>query len=862
MAAMAFSLMGAVALCPTSSWAVEAIPGVPAQVMEAIQAQTGGGSIAPGGAIAPQGGSIAPGGAIAPQGGSIAPGGVMAPQGAATSVPLGSAPAADGAKSGASPSPAPQADGNQPQAPDQNGAQLPDQVLKPGAADTTVGSLIEGQYRSFYGSSLGQHLMQFGYKIFDNAQIKIDHLALPGDDYRIGPGDKLRIRVWGSGVDSEFVGVVERNGTINVPQIGIVDIADVSYGQVEQVIRKESEKYIQGVNINVSLVDLRSVQVYVVGSVARPSLHMVPAFSTVFDGLVSAGGVSKAGSLRTIELYRQGKLLKRFDLYDLLLHGKRDADLVLENRDVIYVPRLGETVAISGAVGEAAIFELNGEKSVADCLALAGGLLPQGYAGRLHLRRYQGNREFVIQDINTERDPKALTRTTIQNGDLIEWVFLSEKMAQVVNLQGHVWSPDFYQYRPGMTLAEVLPSNRILKPEAVTDFAILHRYDTNTTRFTTQKIPLPDVFAGKFNMELKPYDRITIYSRQELGIKEEFTINGAVWNPGVKPFSYGLTLSGALALAGGERLGAVLSGIEVSRQVIKDGEAVTTIMSLDVKKDAGFPLQPADYILVKQVKDVNTIKTVHIRGEVRFPGDYKLNEGERLSQLIERAGGFLPSAYFYGAKFTSQRALEIQQKSINDLISGMEMQLQQSSAIGAQTALNSTDAQAEAAAQEATKKALATLKGIKAEGRVAIQLADLSTFAGSSYDFVLEGEDSLVVPQQHNFVSVVGSVYAPNSFHYEPNRTVDYYLTKSGGVTKDADSDSVYILKVNGETLSKGQSSLFSFSRFSSQVLMPGDTIVVPVDFDRVPYLRLMKDVSDIIFKIATTAGVAIAALQ
>lgn len=731
-----------------------------------------------------------------------------------------------------------------------------------GTANSHAVSLVEGQYRKFYGSLFGSDLTQFGYQIFDGAKIKVDHLALPADDYRIGPGDKLRIRVWGSGIDSEFVGVVERNGTINVPQIGIVDVADVNYGQVEQVIRKESEKYIQGANVNVSLVDLRSVEVYVVGSVASPSLHMVPAFSTIFDGLVAAGGVSKSGSLRSIELYRQGKLHKRFDLYDLLLHGKRGSDLVLENRDVIFVPRLGETVAVSGAVNEAAIFELNGEKSVADCLSLAGGLLAQGYAGRLHLRRYQDNREFVVYDINTDTDAGALEKMHIQNGDLIEWAFLSEKMPQVVKLEGHVWSPDIFQYKSGMTIADVLPSINSIRPGAVTDFAILHRYDQATTRFTTQRIPLEEVFQGRFTLELKPYDRITIFSREELGIIEEITISGAVWKPGVKSYSPGMTLAEAMALAGGDRHGALLSSIEVSRQIINNGEAVTKIFNLDYGKDSRFRLEPKDYILIKEVKDSNTFQTVHIQGEVRYPGDYKLNDGERLSDLIQRAGGFLPSAYFYGAKFTSQRALAIQQKSLDDLMEQLESKAKQAMAAEVQTAATPEGVKTEVAAQDAIQKSLATLRAIKAEGRVAIKLADLSSFAGSEYDFVLEGDDSLVVPKQLNFVSIVGSVYSPSSFHYEPNRTVDYYLKKSGGPTKEADEDYLYILKANGEILSKAQqNTMFTFSKFRSLTLMPGDTIVVPMNFDRVPYLRLVKDIADIMFKIATTAGVAVAVM-
>jgi len=801
--------------------AAEGMPALPPQVIEVLKQQVQGGT------------------PVAPPAGGLTGKGVDSP------ATLPEQQADKGAT--------PDQKGDKGTAPDQKGEALVKTV-------TPSASSVELRYRNNYSSPFAAQLKQFGYEIFANAQAKTTRLAVPADNYRIGPGDKLRVRVWGSGVDAEYVGVVEKNGTINIPQIGIVDIADVSYGQVEQVIRKESEKYIQGANVNVTLVDLRSVEVYVVGSVPSPSLHLVPAFSTVFDGVLAAGGVSQTGTLRRIELYRDGKLFKHFDLYDLLLHGKRDADLVLQNRDVIFVPRLGQTVAVAGAVKEPAIFELNGEGSAADCLALAGGILPQGYGGKIRLRRYANNQEFVVHDIDTEQDAKALMTARTQDGDLIELVFLSEKMPQVVRLDGNVWLPDILEYKPGMTVHDVLKSPLLLKPDAVTDFALLYRYDSATTRFTPQKITLDDVFQGKSVIPLQPYDRIEVLSREALGIKEIITVNGAVWQPGAKPFSPGLTLGGALALAGGTRFGAMVNAVEVSRQVITNGEAVTNILSLDAAKDAGFALQPTDFILVKEVKEANTLQTVHIKGEVRFPGDYKLADGEHLSQLVQRAGGFLPSAYYYGAKFTSERARGIQQKSIDDMVSRLELQSKEQ--LNTDLLNSKEQAAAITAAQAAQEKTMNLLRAVKAEGRISVQLADEATFAGSAYDFVLEDADTLMVPKQPNFVSVIGSVYVPNSFHYEPNRSVDYYLKKSGGSTKDADMKGMYLLKANGEVLSKAQSGgLLAWSSFESQVLMPGDAIVVPMNFERGAYFGLIKDISDIIFKIATTAGIAIAAL-
>jgi polysaccharide biosynthesis/export protein len=720
-------------------------------------------------------------------------------------------------------------------------------------------SKIESRYRSGYGSALAEDLRQFGYQLFASTIPKPSRLAVPGKDYILGPGDKMRIRVWGTEVDAEFTGSIDRNGTINVPRIGIVPVAGVKFGQVEAVIRREAEKYLQGININVSMEELRSLEVYIVGSVQQPGLHLVPAFSTVLDGLLASGGVRNSGSLRSVGLYRDGKLLREIDLYELLLQGDRSFDTIIENRDVIFVPRLNRTAAVTGAVKEEGIFELNREKSIGDLMQLAGGIIPQGFTGRIYLRRYTQNEEFIIQDIDTGRD-KDWQDIPIQDGDLLELQFLSSAMPSVVRLDGHVWNPDVFRFQPGLSLRDVLAGREILRPGAVMDFALLHRYDPVTTRFTVRRFPLAQVFLGQFEMALQPRDRIEILSREEIGIREEITVQGAVWKPGDFIHRPDLTLDDAIALAGGEQFGARVQQIELSRQSIEDGQAITTHFYLDLAANADFPLQPFDYILVPRVKDAKALKTIVISGEVKYPGTYRIAGGERVSDLILRAGGFLPEAYFFGARYTSEKARVIQQRSIDNLIQELEIRSQQALSQEAQTAVSREAVEAAEIARTSLRTLLQKMSSVKAEGRVAIRLADLQSFRGSAFDFVLEEGDVLHVPKQPNFVATVGSLYSPSAYLYEPNRTVAHYLKKSGGPTKTADKKHIYVLKANGEVISKEQGGSL-FASFESQKLMPGDTIVVPENLERVPYLRLVKDVTDIVFKIATTAGIALAVL-
>ncbi len=813
-------------------------------------------------------------------------------------------------------------------------------------------SNLEHLYRTNYGSPLAVGLTQFGYDLFKSPSTATpSRLAVPDPAYVLGPGDSLRIRIWGSGLDAEYTGSITKEGNINVPKIGIVPVAGLKYGQVEGVIREAAEKYVQGINISVSLDQLRSIEIYVVGSVRQPGLRLVPAFSTVLGGLMAGGGVEKSGSLRNIKLFRNSNLHRVVDIYDLILRGSRKADVILKDRDVIFVPRIGPTMAVAGAVAEPGIYELKGEDKVGQVLTLAGDVLPQSYTGRMYLRRFDNNYEFKVKDIDTLKGDGGWPRISVQNGDFLEVQLLASirPMTTTVRLIGHVWMPDIYQYRPGLKLSEILYSPDLLKPEAMTDYAILSRYDEATTRTTTHKFPLQQVLDGTYDAELQPLDVIQILSRAELRIREtveifgavwrpikttyrpQMTLNdlmalagglredqafmdygylyrydpaildfrlqrislqnilaskevlslqpfdririlnridfdmrytvtlaGAVWKPATYDFNQGVTLSDLINIGGGIKFGADTDKISLTRK--KPGEdrmdAEHQVLNMDQSGD--FELQPYDYVFVPQLKDANLVRQVNLKGEVRYPGTYTIRENERISELIDRAGGFTREAYYYGTQYQNENARITQQKSLEKLLDDLEIRAKVAMSQQAQTGSSSEDIEAAKASQVGIDAFIKKLRAVKAKGRVAIKIADMESFRGSEWDFVLEDGDTLTIPPKPSFVSVVGSVYSPSSYIYQLDQTLGDYLEQAGGPTKTADKSYIYLLKANGEVLARKQSGTF-FSRFNNQRLMPGDTIVVPENLERIPYLRLIKDISDITFKIATTVGVAIA---
>jgi polysaccharide export outer membrane protein len=718
-----------------------------------------------------------------------------------------------------------------------------------------VFSATEQLYQQRYGSTLAESLEQYGYTLFESPTKTSSKLAVPSDDYLIGPGDKLRIRIWGKDIDGAYTVTVSREGTIDIPQIGILPITGSPLGKLEDIIRSEAEKYVEGIHISVSLAELRSIEVYVVGEVDRPGLHLVPPFSTVIGGLIAGEGVKKTGSLRTISLFRGGKLFKIADLYSLLLHGSRDGDVNLQDGDVIFVPRLGPTAAIAGATSQPAIYELTTEKSVADLLELAGGALPQSSTDRIYLRRFDNNQHFVVLDIDKQTSKSDLATIAIKNGDLLELQYLETLWPKVVRLEGNVWFPDVFTYRPFMKLSDVLTDVSLLKPNSITDFGLVYRYDPQTTRYKVERFPLSDVLNGQYDADLYPYDKIEILSRDDYGIKEPVKIVGSVWRPDDYVFTPGLTLGDLLGLAGGFKFDADPQRIDLSRQIIKDGEVTTAHFALHADTDASFALQPYDYIYIRKVRDAASFKSVSITGEVKFPGDYRIKDGEHLSDLIERAGGFTDKAYFYGAYFISLKAQEIQQKSINRMVDDLEIRVQNVLAEQAQIMAASEDEKLISGQQAALQNLVSRLRQVKATGRMSITLGPVASMKGTALDFELQEGDSLHIPQRPNFVSVVGSVYSPNSFMYEKTMKLGDYLQKAGGPSKTADKNAIYLIKANGEILASATAKGM-FSNFYDLALMPGDTIVVPEDLYRIPAMAMIRDIADIVFKIATTAGI------
>ncbi|MCM2359092.1 MAG: SLBB domain-containing protein [Geobacteraceae bacterium] len=729
-----------------------------------------------------------------------------------------------------------------------------------------------------------RELRQFGYEFFRNSlsrDLSTDNLPV-GSDYIIGPGDSLRIHMWGS-VNEHKELEVDRNGEITLPRVGVVKIWGLNYGQAKEAINRAISRYFKGYELNVTLGRLRTIQVYVVGEVEAPGTYHVISIGTVLNALSAAGGPSKNGSLRTIKLLKGGKVVQEIDLYDMFLSGDRSKDVRLENGDTIFVPVLGPVAAAAGEVKRPAIYELKGKTTLPQLLAMAGGITAAGYTGRIQLERFEENSARIMVDHEAKSPPlldEAMAGVELHDRDMVKVFPVNKAIRQVVSLRGNVTRPGEYQFKTGMLVTDLIPGYGALLPDSWLESAEISRLVPPDFHREVLTINLKKAFAGdqRENILLQEQDALQVFSRGEKEEKRFVAINGQVVEPGVFDYYPNMTVRDLVTLAGSPKWNAFLDNAELTRIVVAEGNAKSTRISINLGKAlAGEPednlvLHPNDVLIVRGVTDWLETKErfVILKGEVRFPGTYSITKGERLSSVIERAGGFTDKAYLKGAKFTRVSVQENQQKRMDEVIAKSEQDILKREAELASLAASREELEATKASLEGLMKSLEKLKAARAEGRVVIRLATLDQFSRTPYDIEMMGGDTLEIPQTPNVVNVMGQVYNTTTLIHMPDKSLSYYLQKAGGPTRDAAESEMYMIKADGTVMSREQATLgfrwdgdgkrWTFGGFMSASPDPGDTLVVPQKMERIAWMREIKDITTILSQVALTAGVIVAA--
>lgn len=733
---------------------------------------------------------------------------------------------------------------------------------------------------------LSRDLKQFGYDFFRNSsQLSQAVDSIPSsDDYLLGPGDMVKLTIWGA-INSQTELQVDRNGELLIPKVGSVKVWGMPFTQAKLAIDKAISRYFRNYEMNISMGRLRTIQVYVVGEVDAPGSYPISSMATVINALAAAGGPSRNGTLRSIKVTRGGHILDTVDLYDMLLSGDRSKDLRLQNGDTIFVPVIGSVVAVAGEVRRPAIYELRGETTLAQVLKMAGEVTPGAYTGRIQLERMTGNSRRIMQDVKSSPDKLAheLAAVKMQDRDMVKVFPVPPTTRQVVTLKGNVTRAGEYEYRLGMRLLDIIPSSQALLPESFFDSVEVTRVSPPDYRQELLTVNLRSALAGNQsdNILLQEQDSIKVFSLWDMKEKPKVAINGAVVNPGTYQFFPGMSVRDLVTAGGSAKRNAYMEQAELSRVTIKGDKAEPIRFSLNLSKALGgdpkhnIPLQSDDVLSVRSVSDWDsaTDRFVTITGEVRYPGVYAVNKGERISSVIERAGGYTDKAYLFGSKFMRKSAQLEQQKRMDEILQRAEKDIiSKQSALG-QVASTKEELEATKTALEGLSRNLEKMKALKAEGRVVITLSKLDDLKKSSYDLEMEGGDIIDIPQRQGIIHVMGQVYNQTSLVYaNESATIDMYLKKAGGPTRDAEEGEIYIIKADGSVFSRQQSTFgihlsddgwnWSFGGFMASRLMPGDTVVVPQKIERIAWMREIKDITQILANIALTAGTVLVGLK
>ena len=725
-------------------------------------------------------------------------------------------------------------------------------------------------------------LQPFGYDLFAGVPstfAPVTDVPVPAE-YVVGPGDRLEIQMLGS-AKGRYSLVVNRDGRVMFPELGPIAVSGMRFEEAASLIESRVAAQMIGAKAVVSMGDLRSIRVFVLGEAERPGSYTVSGLATITNALFASGGVKAIGSLRNIQLKRNGEIITRLDLYDLLLNGDTSDDVRLLPGDVIFIPPVGSTVGVTGEIRRPAIYELKGESTAADLLYLGGGLTPEADPRLATIERIDERRERVVIDVDLG-NPQARS-LRLRSGDLLRIPATRPTLANEVRVEGHVHRPGSFQYRNGMRLSDLLPSVDELKPNADLHYVVVRRENAGNRRVEALSADLSRAWAAPGSDAdplLAPRDRIYVFDftagraqfikplveeleRQATALEPSQVVHvwGGVRAAGAYPLEQGMRVSSLVRAGGGLSESALRVDAELVRYEVIDGlTRRTAVTKVDVERalagddSANLVLQPFDTLVVKDISEWAEGESVRVDGEVRFPGAYPIRRGETLRSVIERAGGLTSLAFTQGAVFSRDTLKERERQQMRVLADRLRQDL-------TSLALQSSQGggQAAAAAGETFELGQSMLRDLMAAeplGRLVIDL-DLAINAeqGSPADVELRGGDRLFIPKRMQEVTVIGEVQSATSHLYDPALTRADYLRMSGGTTQRADDGRIYVIRANGG-VEMGNSSRW-FGR-DNEGIRPGDTIVVPIDAERMRPLTTWTAVSTILFNIA----VAVAAVN
>lgn len=805
-------------------------------------------------------------------------------------------------------------------------------------------------------------LQRFGANLF-NPRIStfapVTNVPIP-DNYRLGPDDTLLLQVYGK-QSNDYELVVNREGSVNLPDLGPVSVAGLTFSQASSLIRNRIAEANIGLQAAVTMGQLRTINIFVAGEARNPGMYAVSALTSVTQALFVSGGVSEIGSLRDIRVTRSGKVLAHFDLYELLLNGNNVNDITLQHGDVVFIAPAGAVVAIEGEVRRPAYYELKAGETLGQLLTMAGGLQASAHVNAVSLQRTSPNGRELVNLNLTEPTAQSLT---LRSGDKLIVPLLSQRVRDQVTIAGAVSRPGTFAWHTGMQLHHLLSNVwSDLLHTTDTNYALIVRRINNRGDVEVLQINLLDAIDHNQQVSfspvsLQPQDIVLVfnqvnlaYEREKLNsfIREEMlekfthftenaalsgditsnfftqierqsalmistqysfegqlpteqaliesfvsnmlqklyvnpdylalskhftrrellfpllqtlrkqstdqrfipivSVGGDVKVPGEYPLAKDGNVANLLQAAGGLNASAYLPRAELSRflaqQVERNGIEQQNI-NIDLGKilsgeQQDIQLTSRDRVNVFSTPDWSQVRLVTIQGEVRFPGTYQVLKGEKLSDVINRAGGFTRDAYPYGAVFTREAIKMREAEQAEKLLAQLKSDVTSRMLTSGQTAT-------------APAEMLGQLQTLKPVGRMVIDLEQIM-LGRVEFDIEVEHEDRLLIPRTQTSITVMGEVQHPGSHRYRAGLNLREYLALAGGARKRADEKRVFVIRADGSVMLPSKNRWFSAANDN---LRPGDTVIMPLDTEYKDGLSLWSQVTQIVYN----SAVALAALN
>src|SRR5882724_11881910 len=692
----------------------------------------------------------------------------------------------------------------------------------------------ETEFQQMVADSVGRVLPLFGQSLFTQPPstfAPIDRLQVPAD-YIIGPGDELQIRVWGQ-VEADLRVIVDRTGQIYIPQVGGISVAGLHYVDLEEHLKRDISRIFKNFSLTATIGRLRAIQVVVVGNARYPGTYTISSLSTLVNAIFSSGGPGPQGSLRHIQVRRNGATITDFDFYDLLIQGDKSKDIRLLAGDVLYIPHVGPLVAIAGSVNTPAIYEMKDDSTLNDVIETAGDLSNVADTNKITIERF-ANQSRTTLEFPYDKQSRAVP---VKDGDIVHVFSIVPRFENTVTLRGNVASPGRYPWKLGMRVRDLIPNPQTLLTRRywrdraaivngrATEYPVTSDRSQNNrspnqqqanginssgnpdnqdaagnsifpdgsvsaigSSGVTEDLAAQNAQAASDRGSLKPGDQKPLDSqpRQQSSLANPNTVRNVAED--VRRYSPEINWDYAIIQrVNPEDLSSKLIWMSPRKAILERDEA------------SNLELQAGDIVTIFSQRDisvpqVNRSQYVIVEGEVMRPGVYKLETNERLHSVLQRAGGLTPDAYIYGSQLTRESARIEEQKSLDELVRTMEVQIRQS-AVSVAASTQSGGLPQMLAAQEAI---IGQLHNARASGRVALPVKPRDKSLNDFPNMSMEDNDRLTIPHTPSTIAVVGNVYNPGSFIFDSHNSAGAYLDMAGKGKPASDLHHAFVLRANG----------------------------------------------------------------